>query len=165
MGVMAEEELNPISQIELRRRKQRILQIARQLGFVGRVEYRHVCNQSGGAQYGRGSDQSVDLLTVTAQAFERGRDPDDFTLEAIIAHERGHQIIARHRKLAQQLGGVSGAAEEVLASLIGALVLGPGYDSDTLVAKALAELLATGTSPEDALRLVESLIETLEEYL
>jgi hypothetical protein len=51
------------------------------------VEYRHVYSQTGGAQYGRGNTPEEDLLTVYAEAFERDADPQDFSLEAMIAHE------------------------------------------------------------------------------
>ena len=44
------------------------------------------------AQYARGSTAHEDLLTVYAEAFERDADPEDFSLEAILAHERGHQL-------------------------------------------------------------------------
>jgi len=133
--------------------------LARSVGFIGRVEYRHVFSQSGGAQYGRGSSESDDLLTVFAEAFARDADPDDFSLRAIIAHERGHQLIARHPFLA----GVPLAAEEVLASILGAIVLGAGSDRDALLAKATAEVLAGGTPPDDAVRLIGDLWDALEE--
>jgi hypothetical protein len=63
---------------EQRARHRRAARIARQLGFIGRVEYRHVYSQTGGAQYGRGSTQEADLLTVYAEAFERDADPGGF---------------------------------------------------------------------------------------
>ena len=37
-----------------------------------------------------------DLLIVYAEAFAKEADPEDFSLTAILAHERGHQILARH---------------------------------------------------------------------
>jgi hypothetical protein len=92
------------------------------LGFVGMVEYRHVYSQTGGAQYGRGSTVQQEVLTVYAEAFERDEDPEDFSLEAIIAHERDHQILARHPPLSQRMAGLSSASEEILASLVGAMV-------------------------------------------
>src|SRR5947209_493786 len=122
---MAPRPPDPISPAESRRRRDRARRLARAVGFVGRVEYRHVYSQSGGAQYGRGAGTGGDLLTVYAEAFDRDADPDDFSLRAIIAHERGHQLLARHARLAGRLAGVSPAAEEVLASLLGAMVLGP----------------------------------------
>ena len=46
-------------------------EIARRLGFIGRVEYRHVYSQAGGAQYGLAVSPEHDLLIVFAEAFER----------------------------------------------------------------------------------------------
>jgi len=156
---------DPISPAELRRRRARVLREARSVGFVGRVDYQHVYSQTGGAQYGRGAGEAADLLTVFAEALERDADPDDFSLRAMIAHERGHQILARHSRLSARLAGVSNAAEEVLASLLGALVVETGRDRDLLIAKATAELLAAGREPEDAVRLVRELWTTLRELL
>jgi hypothetical protein len=155
----------PIPPAESRRRRARVLRLARSVGFVGRVEYRHVYSQTGGAQYGRGAGEGGDLLTVYAEAFERDADPDDFSLRAIVAHERGHQLLARHPRLSGLLAGVSPAAEEVLASLLGALVIGDGPDRDALVAKATAEVLSGGTGPDATVRLVENLWDTLEGLL
>ena len=146
---------------DLRRRRGRVLRLARSVGFVGRVEYRHVYSQTGGAQYGRGVGEAGDLLTVFAEGFERDADPDDFSLLAMIAHERGHQLLARHSRLSVQAVGVSVAAEEVMASVVGALVLGPGPDRDMLLAKAMAEVLAGGGLPDDAVRLIENLWDVL----
>src|SRR5713101_1331939 len=132
----------PLTAAERRARRNRVARIARQLGFVGSVEYRHVYSQTGGAQYCRGNTPEEDLLTVYAEAFERDADPNDFSLEAMIAHERGHQVLARHPRLSVLLASASPAAEEVLASLLGALVLEPGLDRDTLLDKAAFELLS-----------------------
>jgi hypothetical protein len=156
---------NSIPPAEWRRRHARILQLARSLGFVGKVEYRHVYSQTGGAQYGRGAFEVADLLTVFAEAFERDADPEDFSLMAIVAHERGHQVLARHPKLSILLAGVSPAAEEVLASLLGALVIEPGPDRDALIAKATAEVLAGGREPEEAVRIIGDLWDKLEELV
>lgn len=162
---MATRSPDPITPAESRRRRGRILRLARSVGFVGRVEYRHVYSQTGGAQYGHGAEEGGDLLTVFAEAFERDADPDDFSLLAIVAHERGHQLLARHLRLASRLAGVSPAAEEVLASLLGALVLDAGPDRDALIAKATVEVLAGGRGPDDAVRLVGELWTTLGELL
>ena len=89
---MASPSPQPIGPAEARRRRSVARRSARALGFVGQVEYRHVYSQSGGAQDGRGAEASTDLLTVDAEAFDRDADPDDFSLSAIIAHERGHQL-------------------------------------------------------------------------
>lgn len=155
----------PIPPAETRRRRARALRLARSVGFVGRVEYRHVYSQTGGAQYGRGSEEVGDLLTVYAEAFERDADPEDFSLRAIIAHERGHQLVARHPRLSARAAETSLGAEEVLASLLGALTVGPGSDRDALVAKATAEVLDGGTGPDDAVRLIGNLWDALEGLL
>src|SRR5690242_14626070 len=98
---MATRSPQPLSPAELRARRGRVTRLARGLGFVGRVEYRHVYSQTGGAQYGRGTTAADDLLTVYAEAFERDADREDFSLEAILAHERGHQLLARHPRIAK----------------------------------------------------------------
>src|SRR5438105_3145865 len=108
---------------ELRARRSRVLRLAREIGFVGRVQYQHVYSRSGGAQYGQAARAADDLLTVYAEAFERDVDPADFSLTAILAHERGHQLLARHPRLANRVPGkVSIAGEEILASLVGAVI-------------------------------------------
>jgi len=66
MSNNAPSQLNPIQE---RQRLRRITQIARTFGFIGSIEYRHVYSQTGGAQYGRGSSSSRDLLIVYAEAF------------------------------------------------------------------------------------------------
>jgi len=162
---MAAHSPDPISLADWRQRRIRILNIARSIGFIGRIEYRHVYSQTGGAQYGRGAGEMTDLLTVFAEAFERDANPDDFSLRAMIAHERGHQLLARHPPLSDRLAGVSDAAEEVLASLLGALVVEPGSDRDLLIAKATAELLVGGREAGDAVRLVTELWNSLGELL
>src|SRR5438132_7667539 len=102
----------PISQAQLRLRQTRVSHIAKTFGFIGRVEYRHVYSQSGGAQYGRGPSPEADILMVYAEGFERDADPADFSLEAMIAHECGHQILARHPRIARRVAGISEASEE-----------------------------------------------------
>lgn len=155
----------PIGPAEFRRRRSAALRTARALGFVGRVEYRHVYSQSGGAQYGRGAEAGADLLTVYAEAFDRDADPDDFSLSAIIAHERGHQLLARHPRLLRFLASASPAAEEVLASLLGALVLEPGRDRDTLLDKAAFDLVSRGATAETAERVITNLWDQLGRLL
>jgi hypothetical protein len=75
---MAQRRLRPISAAERLARQRRVSRVAHRLGFVGRVEYRHVQSQAGGAQYGRAATPEQDLLTVYADAFARDADPDDF---------------------------------------------------------------------------------------
>lgn len=154
-----------LSESQLLERQNRIANIAEALGFGGNVEYRHVYSQTGGAQYGRGCKESEDLLIVSAEAFERDADPEDFSLEAMIAHERGHQILARHRQLAKRVIGISVASEEILASLVGAMICYNDVDRDTLYAKAFTDLLGFGQTPESATRQLQDLWELLEEYL
>lgn len=162
---MASLSPKPIGPAEARRRRSVALRIARELGFIGRVEYRHVHSQSGGAQYGRGDKVGADLLTVYAEAFERDADTEDFSLAAIIAHERGHQVAARHPRLSVLLTAVSPVAEEVLASLLGALVLTPGPDRETLVDKAAFELLSRGATAEATERVIKNLWDILGRLL
>lgn len=155
----------PIGATEARRRRSVVLRLARAVGFVGRVEYRHVYSQSGGAQYGRGAAAGTDLLTVYAEAFDRDADSEDFSLLAIIAHERGHQVLARHPRLSALLASASPTAEEVLASLLGALILEPGPDRDTLLDKAAFELVIRGASAQMAGRVLTNLWDQLGRLL
>ncbi len=136
------------------------------LGFVGRVEYRHVYSQTGGAQYGRGRTAEEDLLTVYAEAFERDAAAEDFSLEAILAHERGHQLLARHPRISKLAAGhISAASEEILASLLGAMICATERDGDALMAKATVELLDHGETLEVATRRLQELWDLLEAIL
>jgi len=83
----------------------------------------------------------------------------------MIAHERGHQVLARHPRLSALLASASPAAEEVLASLLGALVLKPGPNRDTLLDKAAFELVSRGATAETAERVVKNLWNLLERLL
>ena len=94
------------------------------------------------------------MLTVYAEAFGRDADPNDFSLEAMIAYERGHQVLARHPRLSVLLASASPAAEEVLASLLGALVLDSGPNRETLLDKAAFELLSREATAEAAERVI-----------
>ena len=92
-----------------------------------------------------GSTAKVDLLTVYAEAFERDADPEDFSLTAMLAHERGHQILGVQLCIAKRVSGrISAASEEILASLLGALLCTVEGDGDALIAKAILELLEHG---------------------
>lgn len=158
-------EPRSISLGEQRARRSRATRVARRHGFTGRVEYRHVYSQTGGAQYGCGSTQQHDLLTVYAEAFERDADPEDFSLEAMIAHECGHQLLARHPRIAARVAGISLASEEILASLLGAIICHEEADRDMLLAKATVELLDRGQSIEAATRQLQTLWDLLEALL
>jgi len=125
----------------------------------------HVYSQSGGAQYGRGMTAGEDLLTVYAEAFERDADPEDFSLDAMIAHECGHQILARHARIAPRMAGVSEVSEEILASLLGAMLCHDDNDRFTLYAKAAAELIDRGVSAESANRQLQELWNLFEVLL
>ena len=104
-------------------------------GFVGRVEYRHVYSRSGGEQHGIGPMPAEDLLVVYAEAFERDADPADFSLDAIVAHECGHQRLIRNGNLQAILVRFPGQArfEEVLASLVGSLLLAIQISTDSVL--------------------------------
>ena len=104
-------------------------------------------------------------MIVYAEAFDRDADPDDFSLSAIIAHERGHQVLARHPRLSVLLASVGPAAEEVLASLLGALALEPGPERDALMDKAAFELLSRGVTAETAERVIANLWDLLGRLL
>jgi hypothetical protein len=162
---MATPEPRPLTAVELHARRRRVARLARGLGFIGQIEYRHVFSQTGGAQYGRGSAAEADLLTVYAEAFERDADPEDFSLAAMIAHECGHQILARHPRIAKRVAGVSAASEEILASLLGAMICKNDTDRVTLFAKAAAALLDRGQSAEAANRQLQELWNLLEALL
>jgi hypothetical protein len=163
---MASPSPPPLTPAERRARRNRVARLARKLGFTGRIEYRHVYSQTGGAQYGRGSTPAEDLLTVYAEAFERDADPEDFSLEAILAHERGHQLVARHPRIATRVAGrISGPSEEILASLLGAMICAAEADRDALVAKATVQLLNHGEAPEVAIRRLQELWDLLEALL
>ncbi len=165
-ALMAPSSPRPLTPAERRARRRRVARLARGLGFVGQVEYRHVYSQTGGAQYGRGSTEEEDLLTVYAEGLERDADPEDFSLEAILAHERGHQLLARHPRIAKRVEGrISAASEEVLASLLGAILCPAEADRDALVAKATAELLEHGEAPDVATRRLQELWDLMEALL
>lgn len=152
----------PITPAERRARRDRIWRVARRLGFAGRIEYRHVYSQTGGAQYGQGTTEADDLLTVYAEAFQRDADPEDFSLEDIVAHERGHQLLVRHRRIAKWVRGrISAAGEEVLASLLGAMRSVAEADRDALVAHAIVALLNRGVAPAMAVGRVGELWDLL----
>jgi hypothetical protein len=163
---MHEESPKPISAKEERGRLDRAKALARALGFVGRVEYRHVTTRSGGAQYGMGATAKEDLLVVYPEAFRRDADPDDFSLEAILAHERGHQLICRNDRLRRNVpDDLSVVTEEILASLLGATITKNPRASDDLVLKALFILVERGMRADEASRRVQDLLKYLEAIL
>lgn len=146
---MSQKRPQAITASELAKRERRITEIARKLGFVGRIEYRHEGSQSGGAQYGLARVAEDDLLTVYAKAFDRDADPEEYSLESMIAHERGHQLIARTERLRRILPTTwSEAAEEVLASLLGSLLVDSSEDERNLILKAMFESVKLGNDLE-----------------
>jgi len=125
-----------------------------------------VYSQTGGAQFCLGATVDADTLAVCAEAFERDRDPNDFSLEAIIAHECGHQRLLRDRarvSIGVTLSG--GAYEEVLASLLGSLLLDQSRDAEHLVWKATVDLATVGMPPEQVTRTIEGLRGLLREFI
>ena len=160
---MADPQPRPISAAEVRRRLRRASKIARFLGFVGHVEYRHVVSGSGGAQFLAATQALDDRLIVDAQAFARDRDPDDFSLAAIIAHERGHQLVFRHPMLRRMMRkGFSTTSEEILASLIGSIISRHERDRQTLHGKALYDAVRHGMPTDQAVACIFRLRELLE---
>ncbi len=142
---MPEQSPRPLSAAEIRARQRRVLRIARRLGFVGRVEYRHVSTDSGGAQYGMGATAKEDLLIIYAKAFEADADPKEYSLEAIMAHERAHQILNRDPRFARpSLKTLSLGGEEIVASLVGSLLVDDEKDRRDLLMKALEEATRKG---------------------
>ncbi len=87
-------------------------------------------------------------------------------MAAIMAHERGHQLLARHPRIAKRVGGrISDASEEILASLLGAMICTAEVDRDALVAKATVELLNHRESIPVATQRLGELWNLLEELL
>ena len=88
-------------------------------------------------------------MIVYAKAFELDADPEEFSLEAIIAHERGHQLIIRHPYLSQQFArwGML-ASEEILASVLGSVIAEEKKDQNDLMLKAIGEAAKRGLDPE-----------------
>jgi len=163
---MHQREPQPISAVQRRARIQRVRRIARRLGFVGHVEYRHVYSQSGGAQYCTGPTPGDDLLLVYVEAFERDADPHDFALEAMIAHECGHQALVRNPQLRAILRKFPGERfEEILASLLGSLLLGESETSRSLVWKATAELADFGMAASNTIHFIERLRGVLKHFV
>lgn len=162
---MPQREPNEIDQREARRRRQRVGRLARSLGFHGRVEYRHVYSQSGGAQYCVGTDSTTDVMIVYAEAFDRDDDPQDFSLRAIVAHECGHQRLLREPELKTFGRRLSGTVyEEVLASLIGSLLV-DDEDAEQLVWKATIDLAKTTLPADQIVLTIEELRSLLKEIV
>jgi hypothetical protein len=155
-----------ISVSEQQRRIRRVTSLCAELGFVGNIEYRHVYSQSGGAQYCIGPTADDDIMVLYAEAFERDANPEDYDLEALIAHECGHQRLHRDANLRSVLDKFPGDHfEEILASLVGSILLGGSGTAQTLVLKATAELTDLGVSPDHARGFLERLERLLRQLL
>lgn len=121
---------------------------------------------SGGAQYGIGLTEDHDRLVVFAKAFDRDEQGDDFSLEAIIAHERGHQMIIRDPRLRDKLAReLSQASEEILASLIGSVITQRELDQEMLFYKGVFDAVHRGMELSHAARLLATLRQILESIL
>ena len=160
---MATQQPEPITAAEHHHRLRRVTRIARHFGFIGRVEYRHVLSNAGGAQFGLGSSLQRDLLVVYAEAFVKDTDPDDFSLEAVIAHECGHQTVCRNTGWRRFLSGTkTAAAEEIIASVVGSVLVADPIDREDLVLKAIHDAVRYGLDLDDASHLVFELRRQLE---
>ena len=127
-------EPKPILPAARQSRIRRVSRIASEFDFVGHIEYRHVYSRIGGAQYWTGPSADTDLLVVFAEAFERDANVDDFSLEAIIAHECGHQKLIRIPELRDILDKFPiEPFEEVLASLVGSILLENSFSMNCTV--------------------------------
>ena len=160
-------EPKSISTAEHRGRLQRIAEISSKLGFVGRVEYCHAYSQSGGgAQYCIGPSEDDDIMILYAEAFERDANPEDFPLEAMVAHECGHQRLHRDPKFREMMVRFPGEDfEEILASLVGCVLLGDGVPAQLLLCRAVAELGDRRISGKEAFSLAERLIRVMEQLV
>ena len=83
----------------------------------------------------------------------------------MIAYECGHQILDRHPRIAKHIAGLSETSEEILASLLGAMICNVDAERVTLYAKATAELLDRGQSIEATTRQLRELWDLLEALL
>ena len=83
-----------------------------------------------------------------------------------MAHECGHQVIFRHRVFRQWASGnLPEASEEIVASIVGALLVGNDQDHDALIDKAFDEAVTCGLDPHRAKAFVSGLKKTLEALL
>jgi hypothetical protein len=67
-------------------------------------------------------------------------------------------LLARHPRLARYGGGrISPASEEIVSSILGAIVCQSGVDRDVLLAKATFELVSRGEDPDESTRQIRNL--------
>jgi hypothetical protein len=98
------------------------------------------------------------LLIVFAEAFDRDEDPQDFSLESIIAHECGHQALYRNPRIVRHVTArIGDANHEILASVLGSLIVTAVEDSQALLLKALGEMIDRGMTDDKAVRLLHEL--------
>jgi hypothetical protein len=84
-------------------------------------------------------------------------------LEAMIAHECGHQLLARHPRLTRNLPPTwSGVSEEIVASLLGSLLVEEENDQRDLLLKALFEAEKQDLAADPAMVLIRELRALLE---
>lgn len=160
---MSSDQPPAITLTERARRIDLVRHSAAKLGFRGRVEYWHRYGSEGPAQVRLGANITQDVLRVFSQVFERENDPQQFSLEAIVAHECGHQVFHRHRLLHRWFGSrVSLSHEEIIASLIAALLVASRTDKDALLDKAFSDALETGISGPEATSMINGLRAVLE---
>lgn len=163
---MPERSPPSLSNADIQARHDRVLRIAEQLGFVGRVEYRHEYSRSGGAQYGQARTAENDRLIVYAEAFDRDADPDDFSLDAILAHERGHQILIRHPRIAKSVAlQCSSISEEILASVVGSIIGLSDADRELLFDLAVVGLEKRDNEPSWPTELLLRIRSVMEQML
>lgn len=113
-----------------------------------------------------GATVERDLLVVYPVAFRRDSALDDFSLEAIIAHERGHQLICQYARLRRAAPKeLSQTTEEVLAALVGSVIIDDASASEDLVLQALFLLTERGMHPEEASGRVQNVLKYLETVL
>ncbi len=113
-----------------------------------------------------GGTPETDKLVVFAEAFLRDADPEEFSLDAILAHERGHQVLVREPKLRRfPVSQLAIASEEILASLIGSLMAENEKDRESLFYKAVFETIRGGMQPTRALPFLHELRSNLGKIL
>ena len=105
-------------------------------------------------------------MILCAEAFERDADPDDYDLDAIIAHECGHQRLHRVPELRAIMEQYPGEAfEEILASFVGCILMGEAESAWMLLSRATSELGDLGIPSEVCALLSLRITRQLEKYL
>lgn len=163
---MSSHQPSAITFTERARRIDLVRQLAAKVGFCGRVEYRHRYDSSGPAQIRLGAKIGDDVMLVFAEAFDWKEDSRHFSLEAVLAHECGHQVFHHHPMLRRLFArDLSIHLEEIAASIIGALLVTNVADHDALLDKAVGEALQGCSDPADAAQTFNGIRKTLEVVL